>query len=148
MSFSVLNFYKAFDSAPRPDANEITSHRCCECDDIRDDFSEYLVKDVPDTIMGYHQDSITLLTPKAFRYYLPRYVKYTYDYPDGNATDNLLFNLAPNDLNNEFWHGRFDEYSSSESGAIVSYLEYRRTWPDAEFDIENILIGLNYWGKR
>jgi hypothetical protein len=98
--------------------------------------------------MGYHQDSITLLTPKAFRYYLPRYVKYTYDYPDGNATDNLLFNLAPNDLNNEFWHGRFDEYSSSESGAIVSYLEYRRTWPDAEFDIENILIGLNYWGKR
>ncbi|MFK7816641.1 MAG: DUF6714 family protein, partial [Gammaproteobacteria bacterium] len=104
--------------------------------------------DVPDSIMEYHQDSITLLTPMSFRYYLPRYVKYTCDYPDGNATDNLLFNLSPDDPTSEFWNGRCDEFSSSECGAIIGYLEHRRTWPDAEFDIEHILTGINFWKTK
>ena len=148
MSFSVPEFYEAFSSAPRPGSEEITMHRCCECDKVRDDFSEYLVTDVPDSIMEYHQDSIPLLTKMAFRYYLPRYVKYTCDYPNCNATDDLLFNLSPDDPKSEFWDGRCDKFSSSESGAIISYLEHRKTWPDAEFDIEHIQAGISFWGKK
>lgn len=145
MGFSVSEFYKAFTDALRPSKREITIHRCYECDKVRDDFAQYSVDEVPDNLMNWHQDSIPLLTPKAFRYYLPRYVKYTCDYIDSNAVDNLLFNLSPDDPNNEFWSGRCDEFSHSERKAIVDYLEYRKSWQDAEFDMENIITGLNFW---
>ena len=94
MAFDIEPLFAAFSSAPRPAAEEITSHRCCECDRVRDDFARYSVREVPDDVLSYHGDSIPLLTPKAFRYFMPRYIQFTFEHPDTNATDNLLFNLV------------------------------------------------------
>jgi len=70
VQFQAELVYEAFHAAPRPAKHEITSHRCGECDRIRDDFSLHNARDVPDDMMLYHSDSMPLLTPKAFRYYL------------------------------------------------------------------------------
>jgi hypothetical protein len=148
MSFSVALFYKAFSSAPRPRPDEITTHRCCECDKVRDDFSAYAVTEVPDEILRYHGDSIPFLSPKAFRYYLPRYIQFTCENPNENATDNLLFNISPDNPFSEFWSGRCDNFTTEERRAIIAYLEHRRTWPDSDVDKELITSGLEYWNDE
>ena len=145
MQFSLTSFFGAFKSAPRPELDQIALHRCCECDRVRDDFSKYDAKEVPDDLLHYHGDSIPLLSPIAFRYFLPRYVEFTYNNPDANATDNLLYNLSPDDKNSEFWKGRCDSFTKQEKQVIIQYLQYRRTLPDAEFDEEYIGPGIEYW---
>ena len=144
MNFSTSDFYKAFQDAPRPSIDENAPHRCWECDKVRDDFSKYNVGKVPDDVLHYHGDSISLLSPKAFRYFMPRYVEFTINNPDANAVDNLLFNLSPDDPTSEFRKGRCDAFTK-EREAIIEYLQYRRTLPDGEYDEEWIGPGIDYW---
>ena len=145
MTFSIPSFIEAFQHAPRPTPEEITPHRCCECDRVRDDFAPYSVDDVPDEVVEYHYDSIPLMSPKAFRYYLPRYVRFTCEHPASNVTDTLLFNLSPDNPTSEFWSGRTDLFTLEERRAIIDYLSYRRTWPGGDVDEKWIRPGLDYW---
>ena len=145
MSFSLRDFAAAFADAPRPAREEIALHRCGECERVRSDFSGYAVADVPDEVMIYHSDSIPLLSPAAYRYYLPRYVRLTCERPDTNATDFLLFNLCPDDPGSEFWSGRCDAFTRRECEAIVSYLRHRQTWPDADADSEWLEPAIEFW---
>ena len=147
MSFSVQEFFEAFAEAPRPEAEEITSHRCCECDRILDDFAQYLVADVPQGVIEYHQDSLPLLSPKAFRYFLPRYVQVTCEDTNSDVTDMLLFNLSPDDPDSEFWSKRCTQFSEVEKSAIIEYLRHRRSFYDAEIDEKWIGPGLEYWAN-
>jgi hypothetical protein len=145
MVFSPESFAEAFSGAPRPAPDMIVSHQCCECERLRDDFAKYTAADMPDEVIDYHSDSITLLTPMAFRYYLPRYVRLTCENAETNAIDFLLFNLCPDNPDSAFWSGRCDGFTRTECEAVISYLEYRRTWPDAEFDLELIEPGVAFW---
>ena len=147
MSFSVQSFIEAFKEAPRPAREEITNHRCCECDRIRDDFAQYSVTDVPESVIEYHQDSIPLLSPKAFRYFLPRYVQVSCENRESDVTDMLLFNLSPDDPDSEFWSCRCDDFTESEKQAIINYLTYRKSWPDAVVDNRWIEPGMVYWAN-
>lgn len=147
MEFSISSFFQAFSLAPRPTAAEITPHRCWECDQVRDDFAPYSVGEIPDSVLDYHGDSIPLLSPKAFRYYLPAYVKFTCEHPDANAADGLLFTLSSDNPSSDFWTGRYDAFSSEEKKAIIKYLKFRRTWPEGPIDEEWIQPGLKFWGE-
>jgi hypothetical protein len=147
MEFSISSFFQAFKQAPRPTVHELTPHRCEECDKVRDDFAPYSVEEVPDEVLNYHGDSIPLLSPKAFRYYLPAYVKFTCENQDSIAADGLLFNLSPNDPSSEFWAGRTDDFTPEEKEAIIDYLKYRRTWLGGNVDDEWILPALRYWDE-
>jgi len=147
VKLSTSKFFDAFKGAPRPELDQITPHRCWECDRVRDDFSEYEVKNVPDYILHDHGDSIPFLSPIAFRYFLPRYMEFTVENPDANAAEYLLYNLSPNHRNSEFWRGRCDAFVSKEKEVIIQYLEYRRTLPDVEFDEEYINSGIDFWEK-
>lgn len=51
MTFPISSFIEAFQHAPRPTPEEITPHRCCECDRVQDDFAPYAVDDVPDQVI-------------------------------------------------------------------------------------------------
>ena len=145
MQFEIDTVYVAFDAAPRPAADEITSHRCCECDRVRDDLARFRARDVPDDVLSYHGDSIPLLTPKAFRYFLPRYIQFTCDHPGENATEILLFNLSPEVPSSEFWSGRCDDFSDPERESILRYLAYRKTWRDAYLDAGEIERAIRFW---
>jgi len=148
MSFSVQSFIDAFGGAPRPDIGEITGHRCCECNRVRDDFSQFSVADVPESVIEFHQDSIPLLTPKAFRYYLPRYVQVSCENLESDVSDMLLFSLSPDDPESEFWSQRCDEFTETEKQAIVEYLTYRKSWSDASVDSQWIEPGIEYWSNK
>lgn len=147
MPFTPDAFCEAFADAPRPTRDEIALHQCEECEKVRADFSAYAVADVPDEVVEYHADSIPFLSPLAFRYYLPRYVRLTCENPDTNATDFVLFNLCPDDPSSDFWSGRCDAFTRGECNAIVSYLRHRQTWPDADVNSQWIEPALEFWSR-
>ncbi len=145
MEFSPQAFAEAFAEAPRPSRDQITTHQCCECERLRADLAGYTVDELPDRVVEYHADSIPLLSPAAFRYFLPRYVRLTCEKPDTSATDFVLFNLCPDDRSSEFWSGRCDTFTRLECEAIVCYLSHRQSWPDADVDAQWIQPALEFW---
>lgn len=147
MEFSISSFFEAFSEAIRPSINELTPHRCLECNKVRGDFVRYSVNDIPDDVMKYHGDSIPFLSPVAFRYYLPAYIKYSCNNHSSNAAECVLYALCPYDIKDEFWNGRCDVFTKKEIMAIIKYLEFRRTLPEAEFEEDWISIGINFWGS-
>jgi len=112
---------------------------------VRTDLARYAVDDVPDEVVEYHADSLPLLSPAAFRYYLPRFVRLTCDNRDTNATDFVLFNLCPDDRASEFWSGRCDAFTRRECEAVVAYLLHRRSWPGADIDAQWIEPAIAFW---
>jgi hypothetical protein len=68
--------YAAFAETPRPGEKEITPHRCGECDEVAARLAVHEHSEVPDEEMYWLGDSLPLLCPKAFRYYLPSLVAF------------------------------------------------------------------------
>lgn len=112
---------------------------------MSDDLAGYSAAGVPDEIAEYHADSMALLTPAAFRYYLPRYVRLTCEHPETVAADFVLFSLCPDGPDRSFLLGRCDAFTRRECEAVVSYLEHRRTWPEADVDAEWMEPALEFW---
>lgn len=44
----IERMYKVFSDAEKPTLDEMTPHRCCECDEVRDQLHAYDKRDVPD----------------------------------------------------------------------------------------------------
>jgi hypothetical protein len=137
--------YAAFSKAPRPTPDDITPHRCSECDDIRNRLSQYSVRDVPDEEMVWLVEAMPLLSPRALRYFLPRFVEFSLTHPDSIARDNVLYHLSAEHPNEPYWVERYAVFSSEERHAIANYLALRYTWPDAEFEKEHLERAMGLW---
>lgn len=65
----------SFSNVPYPGDGNLVSHRCSECDRVRDAFRTMKWEDLPDNIAEILQQNnlgfISFLTPAAFRFYLP-----------------------------------------------------------------------------
>jgi len=140
----IEKMYKVFSDVERPTMDEITPHRCIECDEIRDQLYPYGMREVPDKLLGYHGDALPFLSAKALRYYFPRYIEFGLLQQDQYAFDNCLYHLAPNDID-EYWRERIAIFSDKEKAILREYLELRRTVEDADFDEEYIVRGLEIW---
>ena len=128
--------YAAFAEAPRPGRDEITSHRCSECDGIRDQFAKYSVRDVPKELIGFENAALPLMTPKALRYFMPRFVDFSIrpDFDDSVVIDFLLYHLGPEKMREPYWVARFGEFSDRERRAVADYIASRKTWPGGGYD--------------
>jgi hypothetical protein len=126
--------YDAFKDAPRPRIDQITSHSCWECDELRDLFNQHSVREVPDALIQYESAGLGLMTPIAFRYYLPRYIAFSIlpDPRDSFAIDTVLYSLGPEKPEEPYWLERLSVFSRDERRAIANYIATRRTWDDSE----------------
>jgi hypothetical protein len=141
----IERLYQAFADAPRPDRDEITPHRCDECDEVSARFSRHPARDVPHDDMLWLGDSMPLLSPKAFRYYLPRFIEFCLVTPQSSADAMINYNLAPSgvDLGER---NRFAQFSDAERRAVHEFVEYRAALPDYEFDQEYLEDARKFWG--
>ncbi len=73
----IEEMYKVFENTPKPVKDDMTPHRCIECDEVRDQLSEYEKREIPDKLVNYHGDALPLLSPNALHYYLPRYMEFS-----------------------------------------------------------------------
>jgi hypothetical protein len=102
-------------------------------------------RNVPITDMEWVGDSLPLLSPKALRYYLPRYLEFSITHRTSNACEFVLYHLADENPEKDYWKERYSVFSQLERDAIVQYLRYRATWPDAQFEEDWVQRGLRYW---
>jgi hypothetical protein len=128
--------YAAFSRAPRPSINQMTSHRCGECDGIRDEFAKYRARDVPSHSINNNTAVLSLITPMALRYYMPRFVEYSIvpTFADSVIIDSLLYQLGPEKTHEPYWAERLSIFAEVERAAVANYIATRKTWPDGGYD--------------
>jgi len=137
--------YRAFAEAPRRDRDESTPHRCCECDEVAARLSRYAARDVPDDEMLRLGDSLPLLSPKAFRYYLPRFIEFCLTTPESSAEAVMNCNLAPSGDLDVGERNRFAQFSEAERRVVLEFVECRAASPDYESDREFLDEVLGFW---
>ena len=81
--------------APPPE--RVVVHDCDECDRVETDFADELWTDLSLEVIQYHHDSLPLLSPEAFAYYLPAYLSFAANDPHSGVGEMLLYALGPSD---------------------------------------------------
>lgn len=114
----VETVYAAFSEAPRPSADEITHHRCPECDDVRDLLHPFTAREVPDLEQYPLYSALSLLTAPAYRYYLPRYIANAVQTPSSNAAEMLLYSLGRTS------DDRVAGFSPRERVAVLEFVDH------------------------
>lgn len=141
----IEKMYRVFSNCEKPNIDGMTPHRCLGCDEIRDQaLHPYNMREVPDKPLNYHGDALPLLSASALRYYFPRYIEFGLLNQDSNVFENCLYHLAPAEID-EYWEERIAIFSDEEKAIFREYLELRRSVEDAEFDEEDIVVGLAVW---
>jgi len=140
----INNMYQVFSKAEKPEKSEITPHRCTECDKIRDELFSHNKEDIEDNLIDYHGDALPLLSPKALKYFIPRYIEYGLLHQKSNAFESTLYHLAPEKID-DYWTARFNIFLKAEKEILIQYLLLRRDCEDSEFDEPYIERGLKFW---
>lgn len=137
--------YRAFKDARKPSVDEITLHRCVECDDIRDTFEAYSVRNVPDEKVEWLARSFCFLSPIALRYFLPRCIEFDISNPNSWVGDSIIAFLSSQNMSDANWVERHNEFSLNERKIVAEYLEILQVHNDANIDDEELTKALNIW---
>ena len=138
--------YAAFAEAPRPNEKEITPHRCGECDEVAARLAPHEHTEVPVEDMYWLGDSLPLLSPKAFRYYLPSFVAFCLAHRESSLDALINYNLAPSASLDEGERNRFAYFAPLEREVIAEFVEHRSNLDGADFDRQYLDQAAEYWG--
>ena len=140
--------YAAFKDAPRPRVDQIADHHCWECDELREAFNKYSVREVPDALIQYESSGLGFMTPVASRYYLPRYIAFSVVPTsfDSDSIDTVLYYLSSEKAQEPKYAERYAAFNPAERQAIANYIATRRTWPDNEIESEHLDCAEKIWG--
>jgi len=142
----IERLYGAFSEAPRPERAEITPHRCEECDEIATRLALHAAWDVPhDDMLWLGDSAMPLLGPRAFRYYLPRFIEFCLLTPRSSAGAVVNYNLAPSGDLDVGERNRFSSFNKAERGVVLEFVEYRASLPESEFDQRYLEDARVFW---
>jgi hypothetical protein len=141
----IKRLYIAFADAPRPNETEITPHRCGECDEVASRLARHEHDAVPDEDMYWLGDSLPLLSPKAFRYYLPSFVAFCLAHQDSSLDALINYNLAPSATLDIGERDRFAWFAPEERKVIAEFVAYRSSLEGADFDRPFLDEAMRYW---
>jgi Family of unknown function (DUF6714) len=147
IAYYIERLYGAFADAPRPGPGEITAHRCDECEEVSARLSRYAASDVPHDDMLWLGDSMPLLSPKAFRYYLPRFIEFCLVTPQSSAEATINYNLAPSGDLDVGERNRFAQFNDVERRIVLEFVEYRAGLPECKFDRRYLEDALAFWAE-
>jgi hypothetical protein len=98
---------RVLDAFPRntpPNANEIVSHDCEECDQLKNDFDGLAWWEADNAFIGANFDKLPLFTPAAYQYYLPAYILAALtprDEDDDTLIEFLVYSWSPSSADSE-----------------------------------------------
>jgi hypothetical protein len=126
----VERLYGAFSDAPRPAKEEITPHRCYECDEVTARLAPHQSREVPDDDMFWLGDSMPLLGHKAFRYFLPRFIEFCLRHPNSSANGVIDYNPGPfEDLHADVT-AKLHGLNAAERRALLEFVQLRLDSPE------------------
>jgi hypothetical protein len=117
---------QTFADTPYPGHERIALHECEECEEIRQSFRGRTPDTLPDETIHSHFGSLPLLSPEAFRYFIPAYMRYSLEHPDSTVAQFILYRLAPQDFD-DFDSERFRLFTPRERGAVIAFLEFLKS---------------------
>jgi hypothetical protein len=141
----IPRLYRVFAGAPRPQKEEITPHRCCECAEVTERLAPHEAARVPDEDMLWLGDSLPLLGPAAFRYYLPRFLEFCLTQPPSMLDAVLNYNLAPTGDLDLGERNRFADFTPTEARVVLEFVEYRAKGDDTDLDRAYLDKAREFW---
>lgn len=144
----------AFPPEPRPPREVLFNNHCPECVEVSQAFGGRPWPDVSlqDLLAG---GETALLTPAAWRYYLPAVIVWCVREPDvvDVIGDNLVYQLEPPEpgKTDAWFDERKDGFTAQQEAALVAYLSWYRERQEAEcsgFQGEpprHVYRALSYW---
>lgn len=130
---------------PRPERGEITPHSCDECDEVSARLSPHRAGDVPSADMHWLGDSLPLLSPKAFRYYLPRFIEFCLLTSQSSVEAVINYNLAPSGDLDVGERNRFAGFTAAQRQVVLEFVELRANSPDYQSDRAYLKDALAFW---
>lgn len=111
-----------FRNVPYPGDDDIALHDCSECRQIRDDFRGKTSQFLSDAILERRFDSLPLLSPAAFHYYVPAYMLHSLSHPDSEVASFTFMALGTAGVD-ALDLERFRLFSREQRDVAVAFLE-------------------------
>jgi len=112
----------AFEAVPYPGDDDIALHECPECRQIREDLRGKSSQVLADDVLERRCDSLPLLSPTAFHYFVPAYMFYSLSHPDSVVAFFTFQGLGGSGVDAIGWE-RFRRFSRQQGEAVIAFLE-------------------------
>jgi hypothetical protein len=123
----------------------MTPHRCDECDEISRRLAPHAARDAPHEDMEALGADLPLLSPKAFRYDLPRFIAFSLVEPDSSVAMMIDYDLSPSPTLDAGERNRFVAFTVEEGRVVREFVEHRACINDSEVDRPYLDAALVYW---
>jgi hypothetical protein len=118
---------EAFPKLTPPPTENLTSHRCPECDGVRDDFSGVEWWAAENKLLDDNYDDLPLFTPEAFHYYLPAFLLRSLDQfeDDSSVLQFTIYSLSPTKTptDDPRYRERLSWFTPKQVAAISGFLK-------------------------
>lgn len=115
---------EAFKPAQQPKAEEISNERHCdECRGLAKALRNRKWYEVPPEIVDANHDKLPLLSPIAFRYFLPAYMLRSLDAPGGSTWQFTFYALTPKGT--DWLLPNVELLTKSQMEAIIAFLDFQ-----------------------
>jgi hypothetical protein len=141
---------EAFASVEQPRNRNITSHRCEECDELRDTFSGLKWDAIDPVIIDSNFGQLSLFSPQAYQYFLPAYLLRCLDNfdPSNMVCEFTIYSLSPTrgrDADSRRHSERLKEFTETQKDAIMSFLNLLKASEVFSEFHDDVDIGLVHW---
>ncbi|BDU18269.1 DUF6714 family protein [Lysobacter auxotrophicus] len=130
-----LHIARAFVDVIRPARENITTHRCDECDELRDALAPYAWQDVPVNVLDDHRWDMTLLSDDAKQHYLPAWMLQALD--DGQWAGDYVWNLLFA-LNSDHRWAPARPYTKEQRQAVAHFLDFIEHRDLSEWEAQDV----------
>jgi hypothetical protein len=127
----VARIREAFPVGGVPEPNDLVSHTCESCEDLRASFGGLTWTSVSGRVLDQTAERIALFSPRAFRYYLPAFMCHAVAYPERpgvgptRTLDFTVQSLCDEALpSDEWWSERMPQLTRAQRGAVRAFLEW------------------------
>jgi hypothetical protein len=144
----VAALYSAFSQAPRPKREEITPHKCLECDEVACALAPYEAAAVPSEALDRVCYELSLFGPQAFRYYFPRFVEHSLKNPPSILAERLGLNLRRASELDTGDRDRIKDFTVPALRTLLWYVTRRLELNDPDDDRDELHRALAYWSGR
>ena len=150
----------AFPDSPGPPADTLLNTHCCECVEVSQAFGARPWRSIglEDLLAGAET---ALLTPAAWRYYLPAVITWCVRAPESVDViqDNLVYQLEPPAASageplRQWFEERAPGFTNAQRDVIVAYLNWYRERQEAEYaDLameppRHVHRALDHWARN
>lgn len=138
--------FESYAGTKQPAKDDIVSHNCEQCQEMRKDFAGIKWQEVNDELLERNYDKIPLFSPQAFVYYLPAFLVYTLNNFDSHSVigEFTIYALTPDKKWNQdeeslsYWTEKFSFFTDEKMNAVYDFLELSKQNPVYEYEFDSI----------